>query len=136
MQAEKAILTASNESLKADYNKINTEYETAKEEVAEIKKVYPPRGFSSVSELQDWLRSNDISERTRPEKARLAYSYALELQEDALKDGYIVSARIYYDTGQKKWWVSCSTVIDGDMWLWGPTSDEPKQVYTSLGKLQ
>ena len=109
----------------ADYDELNAEYGAVEAELAEIKEVYPPRDFSSLRELQDWLRANDVSERPASTTAEHLYSKALEIQENALEDGYIVSADIDYDSETELFYVACVTIIDGDIWAWDPETDEP-----------
>ena len=116
------------EALQADYDALN-------EELTEIKEVYPPRDFSSLSELQDWLLANDVSERPLTEYAEGWYSKALDIQEDALEDGYIVSADYDYYEETDDYDVWCVTIINGDIWAWDPETDEPLQDY-SLGKVK
>lgn len=45
-----------------------------------------------------------------------------------MKDGFIVSVDL--DPGEQayEWYVSCVTVIDGDLWAWNPETDEPINV--------
>jgi len=112
-----------------------SEYEAVSEELAEIKEVYPPRDFSSLSELQDWLDANDVSEKPATTYARGWFGKALEIQEDALKDGYIVSADYDYFEETDEYAIFCVTIIDGDIWYWDPETDEPFQDY-SLGKVK
>jgi len=77
---------------KTEYEALQSEYDTLEAELDGIKEVYPPRDFSSISELEDWLSTNDVSEKPITEYADEWYRKALEIQEDALEDGYIVSA--------------------------------------------
>lgn len=149
LQAENAALIDENTGLKAqfqtaqadltnkqaDYDALNTDYEAVSQELAEIKEIYPPRDFSSLSELQDWLLANDVSERPLVEYAEGWYSKALDIQEDAQADGYIVSVDYDYDEVEDSYWVWCATIIDGDIWFWDPETDEPLQEY-SLGKVK
>ena len=149
LQAENAALIDENTGLKAqfqtaqadltnkqaDYEALNADYEAVSQELTEIKGVYPPKDFSSLSELQDWLIANDVSERPLTEYAEGWYSKALEIQEDALKDGYIVSVDYDYYEEEDLYDVWCITIIDGDIWYWDPETDEPLQDY-SLGKVK
>jgi hypothetical protein len=112
-----------------------SEFEAVSQELAEIKEVYPPRDFSSLSELQDWLLANDVSERPPTEYAEGWYSKALDIQEDALGDGYIISVDYDYDEVEDLFGVWCVTIIDGDIWLWDPETDEPLQD-DNLGKVK
>ena len=93
------------------------------------------RDFSSPSELQDWLLKNNVSEQTDTTTADRWYSKALQIQEDALKEGYIVSADYDYDKETALYMVYCVTIIDGDIWYWDPETDEPYVNY-SLGKVK
>ena len=131
LQGENATLVEENTSLKAelvgvqsDLAKAQADYEAASNELAEIKEVYPPRDFSSLSELQDWLLENDVSERPAAQFVEGAYLKALEIQEDALKDGYIVSAWIDYYPDTEEFYINCTAVADGNVWMWNPETDE------------
>jgi hypothetical protein len=94
-----------------------------------------PRDFSSLTELKNWLQANDVSERPIAEYASEWYRKALEIQEDAMRDGYIVSANYYYDSYTDTYEVYCITIIDGDVWYWDPETDEPYPDY-SLEKVK
>jgi len=117
-------LQAEKQTLQADYDALNADYEAAQNELAEIEAVYPPRDFSSFQELQDWLLENDVSERPAAQYAEGLYLKALEIQEDALKDGYIVSAWIDYYFDTEDFHVNCTAVVDGNVWMWNPENDE------------
>ena len=123
------------EALQADYDELNAEYEAVGAELAGIEAVYPPRDFSSLQELKDWLLLNDVSERSLATTAESYYSKALDLQEDALKDGYIVSANFDYTETEDLFYIACITIINGDIWWWDPETDEPIQ-YFYLGKVK
>ena len=93
------------------------------------------RDFASFEELTDWLQANDVSEQPISDFASEWYSKALEVQENALNDGYIVSAAYYYDSPTDTYIVYCITIIDGDIWYWDPETDQPYADY-SLGKVK
>lgn len=82
------------------------------------------RDFSSLSELQDWLLENDVSQKPDTMYAEDWYGRALEVQEDALKDGYLVSADYDYDPETDSYWVYCVTVINGRIFYWDPETDD------------
>jgi hypothetical protein len=94
-----------------------------------------PRDFASYEELTQWLQANDVSEQPVSDYASEWYYKALLVQEDALKDGYTVSAAYYYDTATDTYVVYCVTIIDGDIWCWDPETDQPYADY-SLGKVK
>jgi len=120
----------------ADLEVTEAELEAAKEELAKIEKVYPPRDFSSSTELRDWLAANTVSESPPTNIAETLYMKGLEIQEDALKDGYIISVDL--DPGKQKdeWYITCVAVIDGNLWAWGPESDEPIEVSSMIGFME
>lgn len=128
VQSDLTSLQTDYDTLKGDHDKLNADYEAANAELAGIKEVYPPRDFSSLSELQDWLLANDVSERPVATTAENKYSKALEIQEDALKDGYIVSVDLDYEPQTELYYIACATIIDGDIWAWNPETDEPVNV--------
>ncbi len=129
LQADFEALQQQNESLNADYAELNSNYMAVNNELAEIKKVYPPRDFSSADELRDWLVSNDVSELAPAETIEQLYSRGLAIQEDALRDGYIISVNFEFPI-----YIACVAIIDGDFWWWYPDTDEPN-LYPSMDKV-
>ena len=61
---------------------------------------------------------------------------ALEIQEDALNDGYIVSAWIDYYPDVEIYSVLCTAVVDGRVWMWDPETDEPVDFSSLSGLLK
>ncbi|MFC1872799.1 hypothetical protein ACFLYV_03680 [Chloroflexota bacterium] len=106
-------------SLSADLKAVNME-------LVELNKVYPPRDFSSLRELREWLVKNDVSGRPVSTMATTWYSKALEIQEDALRDGFVISVDEDSDE-EGNAWVFCVTIINGEIWYWDPETDEPIQ---------
>ena len=112
------------DALQADYDELNTKNEAVEKELAEIKEVYPAEDFSSLSELKDWLLENDVSEKPDITYADDWYGRALEVQEDALRDGYIVSVDYDYDAEDDSYFVWCTTIINGRIFYWDPEIDD------------
>ena len=104
-------------SLQSDLSEVQSK-------LTEINKVYPPRHFSSMNELHDWLVSNDVSDRSGSTTAEDVYAKALDIQEDALQDGYIVSAWIDYYAEEEMFYVLCTAVAGGNVYMWDPENDE------------
>ena len=117
------------DALQADYDNLDTRQQALADELAEIKKVYPPQDFSSLSQLQDWLLENDVSEKPDTTYAEDWYGRALEVQEDALKDGYIVSVDYDYDAEDDSYSVWCTTIINGRIFYWDPELDDVFEDY-------
>jgi hypothetical protein len=93
------------------------------------------QGFASYEELTTWLQTNDVSDQPICDYASEWYNKALQVQEDALRDGYIVSANYCYDLSTNTYIVYCVAIIDGDIWCWDPETDQPYADY-SLGKVK
>lgn len=108
-----------------EYDELTEENASLQEELSTLKTLYPPHDFSSLSELQEWLAQNEVSEREDVTSGERWYSKALEIQEDALMDGYIIS--VDYDDDEGNTSVFCVAIIDGDIWYWDPETDEPMQ---------
>lgn len=105
------------DSSEAELNKV-------KDELSEIKEVYPARHFDTYTELRTWVRSNDVSEQPIVDEAEKWYEKALDIQEAALKDGYIISAWIEYYPDEEVYVVICTAVADGDVWMWDPETND------------
>ncbi len=105
------------------YSKLNLDYEAIEIELSSIKEVYPPREFNSHRELTDWLRDNPVPDEGTQVYANDMYAQTLQIREDALKYGYIVSATCVYDEETELYTVSCETVINGHMFWWYPDED-------------
>ena len=137
-------LQADYDAKKADYDSMKTDYnaliaksilendiealrfdrDATQAKLDDIKKVYPPREFSSRAELEDWLFLNDASEKPASTYVDGWFAKALEIQYEALLDGYIVSADYDYFEEDDTYTVFCTTMIDGYVWYWDPDSDE------------
>ncbi len=135
LQAENADLTADLAAAQSDLTSLQADYNAVSNELAQIQEVYPPRDFSSISELEDWLRTNDVSEEPITMYADAWYRKALTIQENALADGYIVSADYDYNSETDIYLIYCVTIIDGNIWYWNPETDEPYADY-SLGTVK
>jgi len=93
------------------------------------------REFSSSEELEDWLHTNDVSEKPDVFSIASIYSKALEIQQDALSDGYIVSVDSDYDRTDDILFIFCTTIVEGYVWYWDPQTDEAFED-THLGKVK
>ena len=134
-QSEYDALQAQKQTLENDLNSLQSEYDALNDELLAIKEVYPPREFSSRTEIEDWLYENDVSERPISDWADTTYIKALEIQSDALSDGYIVSVDYDYDLDEEMYYIYCTTIIDGYVWYWEPETDEI-YVDSNFGKIK
>ena len=114
-------LEADYDALQADLASVQASYDSLEQELDNIKKVYPPRDFSSEEELKNWLLQNDVSDMPAPSLTDIEarYALALKIQEDALADGYIISADFDYPI-----YIFCVAIIDGYIWVCEPESDD------------
>lgn len=106
-----------------DIDALQANYDATSQELADIQAVYPPREFSSISELDSWLAQNGISELTDTASVEEWYAKALQLQQDALADGFLISVDIDYDPTTDSYSVWCVAIIDSDIWYWDPELD-------------
>lgn len=110
--------------LQADLDEANNFLDAASAELASINAVFPPGNFSSSSDLENWLLSNGSSLQPPATSWEEWYSKALQIQADALADGFIVSVDYDY-YGEYEFYVWNIAVIDGTIWYWDPETDEP-----------
>ena len=115
--------------LQASLDEANNFLDAANAELASINAVFPPSNFSSSSELENWLISNGSSLQPPATSWEEWYSKALQIQADALADGFIVSVDYdyYYDEAGEFFYVWNIAIIDGAIWYWDPESDEAIQ---------
>lgn len=123
LQADYDTLGDGTDSLKVDLASIQSLYDAAREEIAGLNAVHPPREFLSRGELEDWLLTNNVSEKPAGVYAEDWYAHAMEVQADALGDGYIVSVDYDYDAAEDAYFIYCTTVISGTVWYWNPETD-------------
>ncbi len=112
------------DGLKADFDEAKARYEAAESELAQVREVYPLRDFPSLTALKDWLAENDVSEKPDTTYAEDWYGRALEVQEDAAVDGYIISADYDYSEEEEAYLVWGIAIINGKIFYWDPETDE------------
>jgi type II secretory pathway pseudopilin PulG len=122
-------LSSQLQQAQTDKSQLQADLDTASADLAEIQAVFPPTNFSSPLELESWLASNVISLQPPATTWEQWYSKALQLQAEALADGFIVSVDYDYffdETGEflSVWNIA---IIDGTVWFWDPEFDEPLQ---------
>ena len=115
------------DSVVAERDDAQAQVTSLQSELSAIKQICPPRDFSSRSELQEWLLENGVSERPLASDADSWFAKALELQEDAARDGYIISVDYEGPDEEDLYMIFCTTVINGDLWIWDPETDEITQ---------
>ncbi len=116
--------------LQASLDEANNFLDAANAELAGLNAVFPPRNFSSSSELENWLISNGSSLQPPATSWEEWYSKALQIQADALADGFIVSVDYdYYYDEVGEFYVWNIAIIDGSIWYWDPETDEPFEDY-------
>jgi len=136
VQSDLTNLQTDYDTLKGANDKLSADYEAANAELTGMKEVCPPRHFNTVKELQDWLVANGVSDRAAATTAEALYSKALEIQEDALQDGYMISAWIDYYFDEELFYVNCTAVVEGTVWMWNPETDEILNFSDATGLLK
>lgn len=121
-------LTEQHDTKVADYDTLSGAHDELKnslaaveQELAGIKKVYPLRDFTSVTELYDWIDKHE-----QPEGAYLEGDFraGLKVQEAGLADGYLIS--VMYDeddTDPEYGWIFCGALVNGQLYMWYPSED-------------
>ena len=117
------------EAVSQELADMKSSYEAVSQELADIKDVYPPREFASLSELQEWLLENDVSEKPDTIYAAGWFRKALGIQEEALNDGYIISADYDIVEDGTKAQCFCTAIVDGRPFFWDPETDEVFEEY-------
>jgi len=122
LKADYDTLKADHDALKADYNSLQTDYGIVEKKLSEIAEVYPVKNFPNAEVLEAWL-----AEQPNPPKsvdAILWLFHALQLQEKALEDGYIINVEII-SAHYRYYTVLCTAILeDNSYYYWDPETDE------------
>jgi len=123
--AEKEAAQASVAQLEKDKETVKADLIEAETTVQDLKAVHPPKRFKDRSEIETWLRNDDISERAITVSAEGLLSKALEQQARALEDGYIVNADYYGPFEGSVYYIWVSAVTENlDYFSWNPETNE------------
>ncbi len=111
--------------LQSDLTATQAELETANALINDLQNVPPARYFSSTTELQNWLLLNDVSDQPYATTYAGWYGKALQVQQDAFSDGYIISVQYHYcDEEQHITYIACIAAVGGYLWMWDPELDD------------
>lgn len=124
LTSEKSALSSEVSSLESDLQNLQAQYDAKESELEDIKDTYPPRDFDTVGELRNWLLGNGISDLPITPTIEEWYLKALDLQYNALLDGYIISVDYDYDPTTDTISVWCVARINGYLWIWDPETDD------------
>lgn len=116
-----------------------SKYEAVNQELAEIKEVYPPKYFSDLSELEDWIATQPTTEviafplpksqediESNFARGKLTCKKALELQESAARDGYIISANFVQISDKLYVGITLAVLENGDVYAISTDRDAAK----------
>lgn len=132
-QADLDAALAETTSLQSQLSSLQSDYDATSSDLTAIQEVYPPRHFTSATELRQWLAANDISDMPATELAETLVDRTLQLQEAALEDGYIISLDI--DEDPDFFYVNALALIGGLIWIIDVETDEVYQ-WSSLGAIR
>ncbi len=132
-QADLDAARAEATSLQSQLSSLQSNYDDASSDLAAIQEVYPPRHFTSATELRQWLAANTISDMPVTEIAETLVDRTLQLQEAALEDGYIISLDI--DEDPDFFYVNALALIGSLIWIVDVETDEVYQ-WSSLGAVR
>ena len=108
---------------------VQDDLESKSQQLDAIQEVYPPSDFSSISELEGWVSTHIQLEK---ESMIETFKTALRVQEDGLRDGYLISIMIDYQEAMINGVVFCASLVDGALYAWSPTSDEVFHFYSEF----
>ncbi len=115
VQDEHAAVIVERGAALAEVAPLQSDYDDVSAELAETKKVYPPGGFGSVTELEAWVRNHVQPETTYLDET---FRSALMVQWQGLEDGYLISVAYDEDnTNPHHPWVYCASV-NGVLHTW------------------
>ena len=130
LQNEISGLTATKDSLEDENGQLNAQlaslqadYDETAGELASLQSKYPPRDFTSRMELENWLLGDPVSQKPLATDAETWINRALEVQANALADGYIINMDYDYDDTSGLYSVFCTAIIQGEIWFWDPETD-------------
>ena len=151
LQAQMTELQTEKEALQSDYNALSANYTIAQEELESVEaamealqaqydavsaelsaleEICPPGSFPSDVALIAWLEDNPVSGLPPAETAEEWIEKALQVQADALADGYLVNMDYDYEEADETYFVFCTTIIDGRILFWDPETDNVTQDIT------
>jgi hypothetical protein len=111
--------------LQTDLATTQAELTAANAQVNELQNAPPATYFPSTTALENWLLQNDVSEQPYATTYAGWYAKALQVQRDALDDGYIISVQYHYcDEEQHITYIACIAAVGGYLWMWDPELDD------------
>ncbi|ADJ26196.1 conserved hypothetical protein [Dehalogenimonas lykanthroporepellens BL-DC-9] len=113
-----------NDQLSTTINQLTT----TQDQLTEIQSKYPLKNFSSLFQLQAWA-NNHI--QPYQQYANGTYAGALEIQEAAMNEGYLVSACLE-ETSSGLYFISMQAMIGSTLYWWHP---EDGNVYLYLNNI-
>ena len=115
-----------NTTLGQQVTDLTSQLSTLQGKYDQIAKVYPPHQFATLKDLTAWLVKDKTSDLPLSDTMEELYSKALGQQAAALKDGYVISVDQEVINDQM-YYVFCTTVIGGQVWVWDIETDDPYQ---------
>jgi len=82
-------------SRQSRYDEAVANFLAANEELSKIKAVYPAKLFATKEDLSAWLKANATTGYDTQDPVQV-YKYAADLQQKALKEGYIINVDVSY----------------------------------------
>ncbi len=114
-----------------EIERVMVDLDVVKQELADIEKVYPLTGFDSVMQLEDWIKEYPINTTTT--YIDEGYRSALKIQDQGMKDGYLIS--VIYDEDERDPNVGMilnGVEIGGKFYVWEPETGTVYYWYTWL----
>jgi len=94
-------------------------YEVLESKLTKMESLYPPRDFKSYSELQAWASAH-LEPVPMPDSVEKHFGIALRVQEEAAKEGFLVSANLAPEGDYYR--VANTAVANGRLYCWSPVT--------------
>ncbi len=123
-------------TVQTELSALKTANDATVKKLAELEAKADPRNFKDSVELANWLALDPVSEKPDATTYQDWYCKALEVQQNAARDGFIVSVQYHFcDERQIIEYIACLALINGYLFMWDPETDEVEKD-PLWGKLQ
>lgn len=126
---QNAALSSQVADLNSQITNLSDQISTLQTNYEQISKVFPPRDFSSLQELKDWVAKDKTDLLPAPSTIEELYSRGLAMQLAALKDGFIISIDQEFIT-DTFFFIFGIAVVNNEIWVWDIEDDD---LYQPIG---
>ncbi|MEL7562558.1 hypothetical protein [Dehalogenimonas sp. 4OHTPN] len=126
---QNAALSSQVADLNSQITNLSGQVSTLQTNYEKISKVFPPRDFTSLQELKDWVAKDKTDQQPAPATIEELYSRGLKMQLAALNDGFIISIDQEFVT-DAFFFIFGIAVVNNEIWVWDIEDDD---LYQPIG---